>query len=78
MAIYRGTGLQGEGGISDFSQLVQDAQDAAAAAEQAYENTLEIFGDAEDIAAAVAAAQLAETNAETAEVNAELAETRDC
>ena len=53
MAIFRGTGETGTGAESDFAQLAEDAQTAAAAAEQAYEDTLAIFGDAEDVAAAV-------------------------
>lgn len=84
MAIYRGTGSTGAGGESDFAQLAQDAEAAAALAQQAaldaglsveeaqqvYEDTLAIFGSAEDVAAAVAAAQQAEINAELAETNA--------
>lgn len=60
MAIYRGTGSTGTGGESDFAQLVQDAEAAAADAEaaQAAAETAETN------------AELAETNAETAATNA--------
>ena len=65
MAIYRGSGGTGTGSESDFAELVQQAQDAAAAAQLA-ETNAEL---------AEVNAELAETNAEIAATNAAASET---